>query len=168
MKFKKYLCALMALMMTVISPVLAKEEKKDDVIKIVYQCDFSDITRMHMMLNTLNNVVKNYQNRSQAYKIDIVAFGPCLQYVMKDFKGTKFERKPYIDRGGPEKNGTLGRIKNLHMKTGKNMKIIACENTMKKRNVKAEQMEDYVEFTPSGIIKVIDLQRKGYAYIKVM
>ncbi len=168
MKLKKNLCLFMALMMTATLPALAKENKKDDVIKIVYQCDFPDITRMHMMLNTLNNVVQDYESASQTYEIDIVAFGPCLQYVMKDFKGTKFDRKPYIDRGGPEKNGTSGRIKNLVMKAGEKIKIIACANTMKKRNVKAEQMADYVEFTPSGIIKVIDLQREGYAYIKIM
>jgi len=168
MKVKKTFWVLMALMMTATLPLLANEKKNDDVMKIVYQCDFPDITRMHMMLNTLNNVVEIYQSKSEAFEIDIVAFGPCLQYVMKDFTGTEFEKKPYIDRGGPEKNGTSGRIKSLLMKAGDKIKIIACENTMKKRNVKTEQMEDYVEFTPSGIIKVIDLQREGYVYIKIM
>ncbi len=168
MKLKKNLWVIMALMMTAAFPVLAQEKKKDDVIKVVYQCDFPDITRMHFMLSTLNNIVKHYQSTLEAYEIDIVAFGPCLQYVMKDFKGTEFEKKRYIDHGGPEKNGTSGRIKNLLMKAGNNMKIIACQNTMKKKNVKTEQMEDYVEFTPSGIIKIVDLQREGYTYIKIM
>ncbi len=158
----------MALMTTATLPVSANEKKKDDVIKIVYQCDFPDITRIHFLLTTLNNVVKHYQSTLQDYEIDLVTFGPCLQYVMKDFKGTEFEKKPYIDRGGPDKNGTSGRMKGLLMKAGDKIKIIACQNTMKKKNVKAEQIEDYVEFTPSGIIKIIDLQRDGYAYIKIM
>ena len=168
MKLKKPLCVLMALIMIATFPVLAKEKRKDDVIKIVYQCDFPDIARMHFLLTTLNNVVKHYQNTSEAYEIDLVTFGPCLQYVMKDFKGTEFEKKPYIDRGGPEKNGTSGRMRSLLMKAGDKIKIIACQNTMKKKNVKEEQMEEYVEFTPSGIIKIIDLQREGYAYVKIM
>ena len=168
MKLKKKLWVLLALMMTATLPALAQEKKKEDVIKIVYQCDFPDITRMHFLLSTLNNVVKHYQSTLETYEIDIVAFGPCLQYVMKDFKGTEFEKKRYIDHGGPEKNGTAGRMKSLLMKAGDNMKIIACQNTMKKKNVKKEQIEDYVEFTPSGIIKIIDLQREGYAYIKIM
>lgn len=167
MKLKKKLWVIMALMIVTL-PVLAEDTKKDNEIKIVYQCDFPDITRMHMMLTTLNNIVIHYQSRSEAYEIDLVALGPCLQYVMKDFKGTEFEKKPYIDRGGPEKNGTSGRIKNLLRKAGKHMKIIACQNTMKKKNVKIEQMEDYVELTPAGIIKIIDLQREGYAYVKIM
>lgn len=168
MKLKKNLWVLMALMMTTALPALAKEKKQDDVVKIVYQCDFPDVQRMHLMLNTLNNAVKHYQSTLQDYEIDVVALGPCLQYVMKDFKDTGFEKKPYIEHGGPVGNGTAGRIKSLLMTAGDNMKIIGCENTMKKKNVKAEQMEDYVELTPAGIIKIIDLQREGYSYIKIM
>lgn len=168
MKLKKTLWALMALMMTATLPALAKEKKKDDVTKIVYQCDFPDVKRVHLMLNTLNNVVKHYQSTLEEYELDIVALGPCLQYVMKDYAGTGFEKKPYIDHGGPAGNGTAGRIKSLLMTAGDNMKVIACENTMKKKNVKAEQIEDFAELTPAGIIKIIDLQGEGYAYIKIM
>ena len=163
MKLKKTLWALMALMMTATLPVLAKEKK----IKIVYQCDFPDVKRVHLMLNTLNNVVKHYQSTLEEYEVDIVALGPCLQYVMKDFKGTGFAKKPYMNKGGPAGNGTMGRIKSLQMTAGDNMKIIACQNTMKKKSVKAEQIEDMVKLTPAGIIKIVDLQREGYAYIKI-
>ena len=158
----------MALMMTATLPALAKEKKNDDVVKIVYQCDFPDVKRVHLMLNTLNNAVKHYQSTLEEYEINIVALGPCLQYVMKDFKGTGFEKKPYIEHGGPAGNGTMGRIKSLLMTAGDNMKIFACENTMKKKNVKAEQMEDFANLTPGGIIKIIDLQREGASYIKIM
>lgn len=168
MKLKKNLWALMALMMIATLPAFAKAKKKDDTVKIVYQCDFPDVKRVHLMLNTLNNAVKHYQSTLEDYEISIVALGPCLQYVMKDFKGTGFAKKPYIDHGGPVGNGTSGRIKSLRMTAGDNMKIFACENTMKKKNVKAEQIEDGVELTPGGIIKIVDLQREGAAYIKIM
>ena len=164
MKLKKNLWVLMALMMTVTLPALAK----DNVTKIVYQCDFPDVKRVHLMLNTLNNAVKHYQSTLEEYELNVVALGPCLQYVMKDFKDTGFEKKPYIEHGGPAGNGTAGRIKSLLMTAGDNMKIIACQNTMKKKNVKEEQMEDYVELTPAGIIKIVDLQQEGYSYIKIM
>ncbi len=167
MKFKNTLWALIALMMTATLPALAKEKKKDDVVKIVYQCDFSDPERVHVMLNTLNNVVKHYQSTLEDYEVNVVALGACLQYVMKDFKDTKIEKKPYIDQGGPAENGTMGRIKSLKMTAGDNMIFTACQNTMEKQNVKAEQIADFVEFSPSGIIKIIDLQREGYAYIKI-
>ncbi|HFU77859.1 MAG TPA: hypothetical protein ENK68_05090 [Epsilonproteobacteria bacterium] len=168
MKFKKTLWTLTAVMMAAATPVLAADKKKDAPVKIVYQCDFPDVKRVHLMLNTLNNAMKHYQSTLEDYQIDIVALGPCLQYVMKDFKGTGFTKKPYITKGGPAGNGTIGRIKSLLMTSGDNIQFWACENTMKKKNVKAEQIEDFVELTPGGIIKIVDLQREGAAYIKIM
>jgi len=38
---------------------------------------------------------------------------------------------------------------------------------MKKKNVKPEQIDDFVTLTTAGIIKIIDLQHDGYAYIKI-
>ncbi len=140
---------------------------EDETVKVVYQCDFADPKRVHLMLNTLNNAVKYYQKKMIDYEIDIVALGPCLQYVMKDFKDTGFVRKPYINHGGPTGAGTASRIKGLKQLGGDNIKMFACHNTMDKKHVKAAQIADYVEVTPAGIIKTIDLQRKGYAYIKI-
>jgi len=168
MKLKKNILMGLTLLMMATLPVMAKDDKKEDIVKIVYQCDFPDVKRMHLMLNTLNNVVKHYQSTLEDYELNIVALGPCLQYVMKDFKGTGFEKKPYLTKGGPAGNGTTGRIKSLLMTAGDNMEIFACENTMKKKNVKAEQIEDFVKLTPGGIIKIIDLQREGASYIKIM
>ncbi|WP_309498856.1 DsrE family protein [Sulfurovum sp.] len=168
MKLKNPLWMFIALMMASTLPALAKEKEKDDVVKIVYQCDFADAQRVHLMLNTLNNLVKHYQSTLTEYEINVVALGPCLQFVMKDFAGTGFEKKPYLDHGGPAGNGTTGRIKSLLMTAGDDMKIIGCENTMKEKNVKAEQIEDFVELVPAGIVKIIDLEREDYAYIKIM
>ena len=165
MKLKKILLVLIASTCVLVVPSVAKEK---ETVKIVYQCDFPDVKRVHLMLNTLNNAVKHYQSTLEDYEINIVALGPCLQYVMKDFKGTGYVKKPYITKGGPAGNGTIGRIKSLLMTAGDNMKFWACENTMKKQNVKAEQIEDFVALTPGGIIKIVDLQREGAAYIKIM
>lgn len=139
----------------------------DKTSKIVYQCDFPDAKRIHLMLNTLNNVVTYYQTTLEEYELDIVFLGPCLQYIMKDFKGTGFVKKPYQVKGGPTGNGTMGRLKSLVLTAGDNLNIVACRNTMKKHNVKEEQMAEFAEFTPSGIIKIVDLQQKGSSYIKI-
>ncbi len=167
MKLKKVLWASIALVMVTTLPTMAKNEKKDDIVKIVYQCDFPDAKRIHLMLNTLNNVVKHYQKTLEDYELDVVALGPCLQYVMKDFKGTGFAQKKYIHKGGPASNGTMGRFKNLMLTAGDNMNIYACQNTMRKKHVDTKQIADYAQLTPSGIIKIVDLERDGFAYIKI-
>ncbi len=165
MKYIKQIFTL-ALLASMITPSFA-DGNKDETVKVVYQCDFADPKRVHLMLNTLNNVVKYYQKKLIDYEIDIVALGPCLQYVMKDFKGTGFAKKPFINHGGPTGAGTASRFSSLKQLSEDSMIIYACGNTMTKKNVKPEQISDYVEVTPAGIIKAIELQREGYAYIKI-
>lgn len=158
----------MALFAMLANPALANEhKKKDDTVKVVYQCDFANPKRVHLMLNTLNNAVKYYNKKLIDYEIDVVAFGPCLQYFMKDFKGTGFSRKPYLTHGGPTKHGTTSRFKNLYQLGDGNVKMYACHNTMDKKHVQPKQIADDVEITPAGVIKIIDLQREGYAYMKI-
>lgn len=146
---------------------LAASEKDDDVVKVVYQCDFPEADRIHLMLNTINNAVEYYNKNFIQYEVDIVALGPCLQYVMKDFNNTGFEEKPYIAQGGPTGAGTRSRLKALQLDGGEKIKLYACKNTMEKNHVADNQIEDYVTITPAGVIKIIDLQRSGYAYIKI-
>jgi intracellular sulfur oxidation DsrE/DsrF family protein len=165
MKITKYV--IMALLLSITLPVCADEEE-EDVVKVVYQCDFPQPKRIHLMLNTLNNAIEYYNKNLIQYEIDVVALGPCLQYLMKDFKGTGFAKKPYLKKGGPTGAGTAARFKNLQLTGGDNIKFFACQNTMKKKKVKKEQLSDFVKVTPAGVIKVIDLQREGYAYIKIM
>jgi len=166
MKRVKTIVTAVALLMA-LSPLYAEENEVNDVVEVVYQCDFSDVKRVHLMINTLNNAVEYYNQKLIPYEIDIVALGPCLQYFMKDFKKTGYEEKPYLTQGGPTGAGTRARFKNLQMSGGDNVKFFACKNTMDKKNVTESQLEDFVEVTPAGVIKVIDLQREGYAYIKI-
>ncbi|PHR54519.1 MAG: hypothetical protein COA44_12865 [Arcobacter sp.] len=165
MKFNKIVLAVMAVLMMMGTPLAAQDGS--DTVKVVYPLDFVDVKRVHFMLNTLNNLVKHYQKNLVDYEISIVAYGPGLQYVMKDFKGTGFTKKPYLTRGGPVGNGTQGRLSALKQLADDNLRIFVCENTMEKKNVKKEQLQPYTEVTPGGILKLIELQREGASYIKI-
>jgi len=167
MKIKNILLAVIAaLMMTVVS-VSAKDNSSDGVVKIVYPLDFPDVRRVHFMLNTLNNVVKYYQKSFKEYELNLVLYGPGLQYGMKGFKGTGFVGKPYLKHGGPTGKGVQGRLRDLQQLAGDNLKIYICGNTMEKKHVKKEQLLSGTEVTTAGVIKIIDLQRDGAAVIKI-
>lgn len=152
-------------MMMITVPVMAEEES--DVVKVAYPLDFADVRRVHFMLNTLNNLVKHYQKNLIDYEISIVAYGPGVQYTMKDFKGTGYVGKPYLTHGGPVNNGTQGRMDTLKQLAGDNLRVFVCENTMTKKNVKKEQLQPYSEVTPGGVLKLIELQKEGAALIKI-
>lgn len=134
-------------------------ENANKPVRIVYQCDVPDDKNVDLMINTLNNVVSYYQKNLTDYEIDVVALGPCLQYFMKDFKDTGFVEMPYTQP-------TQARLKTLVATSGY-INLLACQNTMEKKNVKPEQLLDIVKTTPAGVIKVIEDQAKGYSYIKI-
>mgnify|MGYP000882671466 CR=1 FL=1 len=164
MKIKNILVVILATLMMSVASVNAKDSEP---VKVVYAFDFPDVKRVHFMLNTLNNLVKHYQETFTDYELSIVLYGPSLQYIMKDFKGTGFARMPYLDHGGPEGNGVQGRLKAIKQSAGDNMEIFVCQNTMENKNVKPEQLVDYAQTTPGGILKLIELQHDGAAYIKI-
>lgn len=167
MKMKKIIVAFLATLMMMSVSANAADNNNNNPVKVVYAFDFPDIKRTHFMLNTLNNLVKHYQKTMTDYELSIVMYGPSLQYAMKDFKGTGFAAKLYLHHGGPTGKGAQGRLETLKQLAGDNMTIYVCKNTMKKKNVKANQLVDYAETTPGGILKLIELQRDGAAYIKI-
>lgn len=157
MKTKKIVFSLLTSFLFFIP--LHAENIADETVRVVYQCDFKDPERVNLMLSTLNNLVSEYQQNMIDYEIDVVAFGPCLQYMMKDFKSTGFTKMPNLE-------STQARFRSL-VSGRDNIRLYACENTMKMKNVKPEQIIDIVKLTPSGVSKIIDDQRKGYSYIKI-
>lgn len=157
MNTTKFTLSLLTVLMA-LSPLSAADTKKETT-KIVYQCDFPDEKRVDLMINTLNNVVTQYQKTLTDYEIDVVALGPCLQYFMKDYKGTGFVEMPYT-------KPTQTRLRSL-LATSGNINLFACGNTMKQKNVVEEQLLDIVKTTPGGITKVIEDQENGYSYVKI-
>jgi intracellular sulfur oxidation DsrE/DsrF family protein len=46
------------------------------------------------------------------------------------------------------------------------VKIVACEATMKRQKLSRDDMLPAIGYTPGGLIRIIDLQREGWSYIK--
>ena len=157
MKTTKITLSLLTLLVAFIP--LNADDTKEKKTKIVYQCDFPDEKRVDLMINTLNNVVAQYQKSLTDYEINVVALGPCLQYFMKDFKETGFVKMPYTEP-------TQARLRSL-MATSGNINLFACGNTMKQKNVTESQLLDIVKATPGGITKVVEDQENGYSYVKI-
>lgn len=48
----------------------------------------------------------------------------------------------------------------------KGIDFVACENTMKQRNVKRAELVDSCRTVPAGLVEVVLKQEKGWSYIK--
>jgi uncharacterized protein len=140
------------------------------VKKVVYQCDFQDPKRVHYMLNTLENLMTHYQNEKEEFDIKVVVSGGCLEHVVADFHKTKLKDDHHVydevTLHGEMIIGTHTHLKNVWKKAGVGLEVLTCSNTMKRKNVMSKALMEGIEVVPSGVVTVVELQHKGYAYIK--
>lgn len=114
--------------------------------KIVLQV--SDKASHTKVLNVAGNIIKHY-GKDQV-KVEIVAFGPGLGTLVKN-----------------KKNKNLNRITSL---AGEGVTFSACGNTIrkmtKKHKGKAPTLHANATVVPAGVIRILELQEKGYALIR--
>lgn len=116
--------------------------------KVVYHFDNSD-TQATAGLRTL----RNYVDTAPGTQIIAVALGDGVNFLME---GAKDKKNPNIEYGPL--------ISDL---VAKGVKFEVCELTLKALNLKKEQFVMDAGFTPSGVVRIGQLQfREHYGYIK--
>jgi intracellular sulfur oxidation DsrE/DsrF family protein len=118
--------------------------------KIAFHVDQNDPQVMNMTLNNVQNAVNYYKAQGDTATIEVVAYGPCLNMFIAG-------KSPVADR-----------IERMSLDID-NLAFKACGNTHKNMSKKAGKdvkLLDATEITPSGVIRLIELQKKAYAYIR--
>ena len=121
------------------------EEKPFADHKIVLQISDNDPTKQTLVLNVANNLINAYGR--DKVDIEIVAFGPGLRLLFKD-------------------NANSNRIEGL---TGNGVRFAACDNTvaaMTKLLGHAPELHSDATNVSAGVVRIIDLQDKGFKLIK--
>ena len=115
--------------------------------KVVYHFDNSD-TQATAGLRTL----RNYMDTAPGTKIIAVALGDGVSFL---FDGAKDKKNPNIEYGPL--------ISDL---VAKGVKFEICELTLKAMDIKKDKFVMDAGFTPSGVVRIGQLQGQGYGYIK--
>ena len=113
--------------------------------KVVYHFDDADTQALKGLRN-----VKNHLDTDPKAKIFVVAHANGVDFLMRDAK----------DRNG---NPYEVAVQTL---AERGVKFEVCEITLRNRGLKKEQFIEEVTFTPSGVVRVAQLQHQGAAYIK--
>jgi uncharacterized protein len=110
--------------------------------KVVFQVSDNDPGKWNL---TLNNV-RNVQNDLGDDKVvaEIVVYGPGIGMLKS---------------GSPVAQRVADAL-------GKNVKVVACENTMKAMKLTYDDMLPKIGYVPAGVVELIQRQADGYAYIK--
>ena len=126
------------------APVLAAGK----VHKLAIHVDENDKGRMNMALNNAANVTSYYEAKGEKVEIEIVAYGPGLHMFRADTSPVK------------------QRIAAMALELD-NIKFSACGNTNKKMSKKGKvELISEAKLVPSGVVQLMELQEKGWAYVR--
>jgi uncharacterized protein len=118
--------------------------------KVAIQVDQNDKAIMDLALNNARNIIDYYKGKGETVAIEIVTYGPGLHMLRAD-------TSPVKDRIAP--------MALEHP----NLKFIACGNTQanqSKAEGKPVTLISEAKVMPSGVVRLMELQKQGYAYIR--
>lgn len=118
--------------------------------KLAIHVDEDDPARMSMALNNAQNARAYYEGKGETIAIEIVAYGPGLAMLRKD-------TSPVADR-----------IAVMALENP-DLTFSACGNTLAGMTRKAGhpiELLSEAQVTPSGVVRLMELQQEGYAYLR--
>jgi len=116
--------------------------------KLAIQVSDNDPAKMNIALNNAQNVQQYYEAKGDTVQVEIVAYGPGLQmYTMNS------PVKDRIDALSLDSHYTFAACGNTHAK-------------MEKKAGKKVALLDAATMTPSGVVRLMELQADGYAYVR--
>ena len=120
-----------------------------DIQKLAIHVSDDSPKTMNLALNNAQNVRAFYEAQGDEVKIEVVAYGPGLKMYMED---------------SPVK----ARLETLAMED-EIYQFSACGNTLnnmsKKSGVEIKLLEQST-IVPSGVVRLMELQGQGYAYLR--
>jgi len=120
--------------------------------RVAIQVNQNDPQVMNLALNNVTNVIEYYRAKKEDVDVEIVAYGPGLHMLRAD-------TSPVQDR--------LKRLKELAYPG--NVQLSACNNTkqnMEKAEGKEVPILSEANLVPSGVVRLMELQEKGWSYLR--
>jgi intracellular sulfur oxidation DsrE/DsrF family protein len=121
--------------------VLPAQVVDREVHRVVFHVVKGEIADQEQVIGQLNNILRALPNA----EIEVVCQGTGLSMVHKTQSKVKEGVTDLLSRG---------------------VVFAACENTMRKVNVKKDDLISGVTTVPSALVEIIIRQEQGWAYIK--
>ncbi|MDF2231820.1 DsrE family protein [Albimonas sp. CAU 1670] len=121
-----------------------------DPVRVAFHVDENDPQLMNMVLNNVQNLSAHYAAQNRPVQIEVVAYGPGLNMYRADSSPVK------------------DRISQMALSMD-SLTFSACENTlrgMEKKSGGPVALIDEATLTPSGVVRLVELQADGWAYVR--
>jgi intracellular sulfur oxidation DsrE/DsrF family protein len=122
--------------------------------RVTFQVSSDEHETQELALANTRNFANFYKDKGEAFAIEVIAFGPGYGMLQDDISGVKMA------------------VENLMREFGASLSFVACQNTRKaiakSKGVTSEEIAQVkgVKDTPSGVVRLAELQRQGWSYIK--
>ena len=144
-------------------PLVQADEHSDDIVKVVYHADYSDPRRFSAMLTSINNMANYYQNEFVDYDIRIVFVAHGIRFLTDDkLVGTPFAEDPAMAERRESNKGRL-----ISLNTVQGVKLELCDITRSQIGLDSSKLYEGAETVTSGVVRIAELQREGFSYIKI-
>jgi intracellular sulfur oxidation DsrE/DsrF family protein len=120
--------------------------------RMVIQVNQNDPAVMNLALNNATNVIDYYRAKGESLDVDVVTYGPGLHMLRADTSPVQDRIKHLKDYAFPNK-----------------IQFSACNNTkegMEKKEGHPISVLSEAVVVPSGVVRVMELQEKGWSYIR--
>jgi intracellular sulfur oxidation DsrE/DsrF family protein len=146
-----------------LAALLASTSAAAQVAKVVWHVDFADARRLSAMIQNVNNMVTTYQGNLEDYEVHVVFLAGGIRFLTADpLKGTPFAEDAAFRAARPDLITRLQQLRTLH-----NVKLELCEITREQLNLPKDRIIEGVTSVRSGVVRIAELQAKGFAYLKV-
>jgi uncharacterized protein len=129
---------------------VTRHKAATQVHHLILQVNTNDVAAMNLALNNATNVAQYYKDVGEKVKIEVVTFGPGLHMLREDTSPVK------------------ARIEEMALSTPE-VSFKACGNTQERMH-KAESKDIPIirqaEVVKSGVVRVMELQERGWSYVK--
>jgi len=131
--------------------------------KVVYHADFADPRRLSAMLQSINNMVTTYQNDFKEYDVRIVFVSHGIRFVTDDpLKGTPFAEDRELRAVRKQLRERIGSLRDVQ-----GVKLELCGITREAINLPENKLMPGVTLVRSGVVRIAELQKQGFAYLKI-
>ena len=118
------------------APVMTKEK-----LKVVFQLTTNDTLAQKAVIKQIGNFLTAAPNA----KVEVVCHNNGITFLQ---------------------TATTKQADKIRELSAKGVDFVACENTMRERKIKREELLAEIRTVPAGIVEVVMKQKKDWAYIK--
>ncbi len=110
--------------------------------KVIFHID--ELDKWNLLLANVSNLLEAISDNK--VNIEVLANSKAVEYYRKNNKDTKIDEMELLNNKG--------------------VKFLACNNSLRGFSLKPDELINFIDIVPVGVLELVNKQMEGYAYLK--